>query len=311
MTFRGRQRSLLAQISLLTAIGSAAAKDLCPTMIGQMQSLDTLYAAKSDCPDLGCLDRLVPGLDGTYYLSHGPTDWRKLDKRAAYSFFYRTAQTPVSNSVVAVQMKFLPSEPRTREEKKQISDVSLTRDQINRDQINFACNPLAGTAVRKVVSFDHYDSYHRAPGAPFTNDYKFIDEEYHVNYQPNYKRSCSSKGTTWTKNWGRRQFFLLNRRRDFQTNPLSVVGRAIFPPAYADPESDQLPDLSQITVHMTSYTKEPGSSGCFSFPVQTGGSVKEVDVVLRDLDELQLKDYSAYSKFDRYTPQIWRIQISE
>jgi hypothetical protein len=307
MLFGGLQRPALAQLILLAAIGSAAAKDLCPAMSGQMQNLDSLYAAKSDCPDSTCLDALVPGVDGTYYLSHGPGDWRKLEKKATYNFFYRTKQTPVSNSVVTVQTKFFPSDPRTPEERKRISDVSLSRD-----QIKFACNPSANVSVKKVVSFDHYDGYHRAPGAPFSDDYKFLDEEYHVRYQPDYKRTCASKGVTWTKNWGRRQFFLLNARKDFQTNVLSVAARAVFTPAYADDvETGQMPDLSQIRVHMTSYTKEPGSSGCYSFPVQTFGAVKEVDVVLRDLDELQLSDYSAYHTSGKYTPDVWRMNVSE
>ena len=86
----------------------------------------------------------------------------------------------------------------------------------------------------------------------------------------------------------------------------------MFPPAYADDaETAQMPELSQVKVHMTSYTKQPNSSGCYSFPVQTAGAVKEVDVVLRDLDELQLGDYSAYHSTGKYTPNIWKIQVAE
>jgi hypothetical protein len=308
--------TMLWQLASVVAISPAIARDLCPAMIGKMPTSGALYAAKSGCPDSSCLDSVTVGLDGYAHLSRGVLDSRNLEQNVDYNFFYRATQTLISRSVVAVQLKLLPAEPRTQSERKQISGVTLTRD-----EIRFACthaNPYPASEAFEpwVATYKRYDRYHRAPGEAFNDDVKFLDDEYHIGYQANSKLTCASGGVKWTKVWGRRELFLLNDRGNFSTNVVSYYGRGLISNAYAghDPETEQLPSFSQIRVHMTSYSKTPGEAGCFSFPIKTSSvtdglkvkSVKEIDLVLRDIEELQLSVHDS----DRYTPEIWKIPVS-
>ncbi|HLW93186.1 MAG TPA: hypothetical protein VKS78_18030 [Roseiarcus sp.] len=321
----GSRSSLLVVAFAFALTSPAKAGDgLCATMLPGMATKGALYAAKSDCPDASCVQPVTTSPDGYARLGGSLLfQGSPLEANARYNFLFRTIDTPVSNSVVVVQMKLIAANG-PREDKHGVADVVLMRG-----RTDFACRsefaspyPTTADAVARRVTFTSYDHYHRSVGHYFDDDENFLDERFHIGYSADSAKTCSSRTTVWTNSWGRRELFLLNDRAHFQPSLLALarkVGRGLISSALAadgtppvDQETKELPKFSQFIVRMASYQKKPGDSGCFSFPVDTHtdgqapDALKEIDLGLRDLEELQLPIHDA----DRYRPTIWKISVA-
>jgi hypothetical protein len=319
--------ALLAPSLVLSYPCLAVAESLCETMLPAITA-PGLYAARSDCNNPSCLQKVITLPSGESYLSTlSYTGQSPLTKPYDYAFLFKTSQSKVSNSIVVVQQKLVSANFYGDGHRKRIASVVLSRD-----RTDFACYPNqassypvstdpSGLVPVRQVAFENFDYYHRY-GQAFNDDAKLLVREFHIKYQNDPAQACSWRHGVWTNDSARRPLFLLNDRANFPSSFLGELYGRLLQPAVAGAigsafgaESSDTADLHrfvQFKVHMTNYRKAPGESGCFSFLVSThtGGRpqqqlpLKEVDIALRDLEELQTTSVP-----QRYEPQIWQFQI--
>lgn len=91
-------------------------------------------------------------------------------------------------------------------------------------------------------------------------------------------------------------------------------------PAFAaDTEEQAMKQYEQFKVHMTNYSVRSGEFGCYSFSVVTktagsGLALSEIDIVLRDLEQLHKWRESAEkgqgSPVELYHPTTWQFPVN-
>jgi hypothetical protein len=95
-----RASAFLSSTALLLAIhGNAIAANRCNAFVSNMTGGE-LYVARDNCNSFKCLQQVVSNLFSEYSSIN-------LKSNTNYSFYYKTTETMVTNSVVAVQIKHL------------------------------------------------------------------------------------------------------------------------------------------------------------------------------------------------------------
>jgi hypothetical protein len=289
-------------VSLLTLSGAfhgdAISAELCSTL-----DKHTLYLVNSDNAQ-----KVIPYSD---YLN-GHTNI-SLHPNSTYKFFYRTDDTPVVNSLVAVQIKYLglvPSEDGVLVRRTSKKPVGVN---LERDATPFACGSKSAdySAYKyvdynggdKAVDSDNYDLFHRW-GILATDDGPVLNEQFHIFYHRDMQSRCvrSDEGP-------RAALFLVHARNAipgrlerlaYRTGFSNLANNLQIARAYgADvrtPSERRAGDLTPVIPYLkmkmllTNYQKESMSSGCFSFSASTtlpnpNEKLTELDVSFSDLEE--------------------------
>jgi hypothetical protein len=255
---------------------AAAQPDYCG-MYASSMSPGELYQVKCPTPNT-CQTHLVG--QSNFPVQRGSND----------RFLYKTAETPVQNSLVIIQFQYVGTEPH-----KSASAVSLARQ-----RVDFACFRGGHAAVRDAVPVDpddvghapsvtygSYDKFHRTGGADSWGDRQTL-ESFHVHY-------FNGNACVRTTDDGRRQQFLFERREEQEGYFSTLVARLNIPqfstPAVAGPE---VLKYEKLHVLLGNYKKKPLTSGCVSFSVPAQGSA--LDIVLSDIEDNVLHNSVAPTK---------------
>ena len=281
---------------------SAFAANLCNDKYIVNLKEDVLYL-DDNCSSVDCLKEVIPYFDGLN--GHANVSLRS---NLHYKFYYRTAETPVINSLVAVQIKHLgliasPNGFVPRVANKPV-EVNLERD-----ATPFACDreenkkayKYEENGVEKAVNYDTYDRFHRW-GVLAADDDPVLADHFHIYYDNRVDWRCVRSDE------GPRAALFLMHARDvipkwyeniaYRYGVPSIAEHFTFTRAYAKPQSQreatsQLEEVTpflKLKVLLTNYHKEKMKSGCFSFSVGTGLAdpkerPTELDVSFSDLEE--------------------------
>lgn len=199
-------------------------------------------------------------------------------KDKATPFIFKTGATPVANSLVVLQLKYVGTTPR--------SDPSNVR--LMRHRLDFACYRRNRNHVRTAIP-DDPDMVDRAPEVSYRGYDEFhrygftggADRDVLANFHTRYFNGETCVPTTDTQ---RRAQFLFEDRSNVAGAFQSVWrrlggsdGRAI-----AAPGSEIL-KYQQLHVVVSNYRKRPQENGCFGFSVQGAGGA--VEIAMSDIEE--------------------------
>ncbi len=313
------------------------AQPSCPVAAGDMVRGE-LYHASSEG-----LSKVVSykegGSDKSFLCDDRKNAECTLREGREYQFLYKTRETGVTNSVVVVQQARITTQPSPDR-----VEVVLSRDQTNfacaAAQKKSYPNDEA-EAKSNHVPLETYDSFHREgppPGSPPT----VLQTKFHIHYDNNLiKCDKNGNGGVYSDAPDRSPLFLLYNRADvgpregaknllvtiaraagsavkFALRPVVIPAQAainaITPNVPTLQADDSKPaNVVQYKVYMANYEKTSGEAGCFSFRISTAPyayrntkyAVNEVDVTLRDLEELMLK-----TEADRSTAYTWRFVVN-
>jgi hypothetical protein len=151
---------LLVTTIVVLASTSANSGQLCNNVTDRIAAGFLYEAEHGSCSSADCLTRVTPNSN----LLTGKANV-ELKAGRAYDFFYRTEETPIVNSVVAIQLKYIDTVPRQRE----LEPVGVN---LERDATVFACSKderrpykyvqiVDGKEIDGAVDYDNYDRYHR------------------------------------------------------------------------------------------------------------------------------------------------------
>jgi hypothetical protein len=282
--------------------GSAFSQNNCALFLDQMKD-GYLYESEPGCRSFSdCVKKVTPNIN----LTTGLADV-SLNPNKAYNFYYRTEGTPIKNSLVAVQIKYLEATPRPRT----LNPVGVN---LERDATPFACDKklhkdlpykygkYIDNQLVDAIDYDEYDQYHR--WGRFSGD---IDAELHENFHLRYNNGSQCVRSDEER---RAQLLLMHARNTLPSRWEEAAYRAglsklaenfKIPKAYAQyaktpserralrERTDVVP-FSQLKVLLTNYQKNELSSGCFGFSISTNltdrvRQLSEIDVSFSDLEE--------------------------
>jgi hypothetical protein len=299
-----RKAALLSSVAVFCVFsGNAFSQNGCGLFLDQMKD-GSLYESEPSCHSSfsDCVKIVTPNADFTTGLADV-----SLSPNKVYNFYYRTEGTPVTKSLVAVQVKYLEATPRART----LNPVGVS---LERDATPFACDKTlrkdlpyrygkyVDNQLVDTVDYDEYDQYHR--WGRFSGD---VDAELHENFHIRYNNGdrCvrSDEGH-------RAQLFLMHGRNTLPSRWEEAIYRAglskvaenlKIPSAYAQyaktpserkalKQRVDIVPFSQLKVLLTNYQKKELTSGCFGFSVATNMTDRtkqpsELDVSFSDLEE--------------------------
>ncbi len=238
-----------------------------------------LYEADGGCSPSDCLlHKVTPNVD----ISTGRTDV-SLNSNRSYDFYYKTEETPVVTSLVAIQFKFLGLDQRPKNSK----PVGVN---LERDATPFVCWPsdargykyieyVDSSLVDGAIDYDTYDRFHRLGRLSSPED-TILHEKFHIYYQTGNNRRCVRSDDDY-----RAPLFLMHGR-DALPNSLEKAAFRVGLPAAAEKfnigalahtatetkalkERSDVAPFSQLKVLLTNYQKKELSSGCFGFSAST------------------------------------------
>jgi hypothetical protein len=146
------------------------------TILLSGKSPGELYVAPPNCDTPDCVQQVVL-LDRNSGTSQLP-----LSANQTYQFLYKTTDTTVVNSLVAVQIKHLGTDQFINENKTPVRVI------LRREGTPFACNGKTGpfgsaddiTGVES-VEYERYDRFHRWRGFYASKD-AYLHEKFHIYY---------------------------------------------------------------------------------------------------------------------------------
>lgn len=214
---------------------------------------------------------------------------------------FKTAPSPVQNSLVVVQLKYVAFSPRATP-----SAVRLVRQPLDfaryfkyffsfspyremHDGIEKAMPAdLDDVEHAATVSYTGYDDYHRYKTAPDAESR--ILKAFHVNY---------FNGARCVRTFDdlRRPQFLFEDRENAGWR--RSVAATLIPDLIDQAAASEVLQYQRLEVILSNYQKQPGTSGCFSFPVQGIGA--SVTVSISDLEE--------NARANRLDPTTWIIGV--
>jgi hypothetical protein len=204
-----------------------------------------------------------------------------LKKGATHRFLYRTNATPVQNSLVVIQLKYVGVSPQSK----------ASRVALSRQAINFGCNKRSQNYVYPAiaalpeqlnsapkVSYENYDQFYRYGYSGSEDQPTFWDF--------NVRRYFNGATCVRTADPERAGQFLFEKRDDvagwFRTAWRKSGAQEAIGPALAQPGNEIL-RYQDLHVYLANYQKRPDATGCFSFPLQGKGS--SVEVAVSDVEE--------------------------
>lgn len=277
-------RFVVGVLGVIGAGHTAAAQSdrYCTSLADHLQP-NTLYRAT--CTDPSCLTPI------------SPTGMIRAQTTAR--FLYRTAATPIQNSLVVVQLKYVGTTPRGS-----ISGVRLTRH-----ALDFACYRRNKAHVREAIPLDPDDPTRAPPEVPYKNyddfhRYGFTSSDHHRTLSNFHTRYFNGEECVTTTDLNRRAQFLFEDRSNvagvFRSAWRRIGGDDIVTTAVAAPE---MLKYQQLHVVVSNYKKRPGLNGCFSFAVQGLGAA--VEIAISDVEE-NVRSTDVQGRFSQRT---WTIDV--